>query len=369
MPNANLPPVPNMPLITSQGVPQQTWQNWFRALGTFVNQISSDFAPTNTHYIIEQTDASLPQAFVLANLPTGFLQVHNATGVLTSTGNIQIQSSDIVPTGVSPSIYTVNSHNLFTVNAEGQITSAANVTLTAADLSNGTTGTGLVVLQTSPTLITPLLGTPTSGVLTNCTGYTDAHLSLSDITTNNVTITAHGFAPKAPNDATKFLDGTGAYSIPPGTGSSKLINRVSTQTGAVATGTTAIPIDDTIPQNTEGDQYLSVSITPSNSANILTINCTIVLSCSAANQHMGLALFQDSTANALAATNTFHVQNGVMYTHNLCHTMTAGTTSATTFKIRAGGDGVSTTTVNGISGSRFYGGVLSSTLTITETSI
>lgn len=34
-----------------------------------------------------------------------------------------------------------------------------------------TTGTGsTVVLNTSPTLVTPLLGTPTSGVLTNCTG-------------------------------------------------------------------------------------------------------------------------------------------------------------------------------------------------------
>ena len=32
------------------------------------------------------------------------------------------------------------------------------------------TGTVAVVLSTSPTLITPLLGTPTSGVLTNCTG-------------------------------------------------------------------------------------------------------------------------------------------------------------------------------------------------------
>lgn len=34
----------------------------------------------------------------------------------------------------------------------------------------GTTGTGSVVRATSPTLVTPLLGTPTSGTLTNCTG-------------------------------------------------------------------------------------------------------------------------------------------------------------------------------------------------------
>ena len=45
---------------------------------------------------------------------------------------------------------------------------------------------------------------------------TDANISMSDITTNNVSTTKHGFAPKAPNDATKFLDGTGAYSTPAG---------------------------------------------------------------------------------------------------------------------------------------------------------
>jgi len=45
----------------------------------------------------------------------------------------------------------------------------------------------------------------------------DDDLSVSDITTNNVSTSAHGFAPKAPNDATKYLDGTGAYSVPAGT--------------------------------------------------------------------------------------------------------------------------------------------------------
>lgn len=42
----------------------------------------------------------------------------------------------------------------------------------------------------------------------------DSDLVLSNITTNDVSITAHGFAPKAPNDATKFLNGVGAYTVP-----------------------------------------------------------------------------------------------------------------------------------------------------------
>lgn len=36
---------------------------------------------------------------------------------------------------------------------------------------------------------------------------TESTLTLSDVTTDNVTSTAHGFAPKSPADATKYLDG------------------------------------------------------------------------------------------------------------------------------------------------------------------
>ena len=42
----------------------------------------------------------------------------------------------------------------------------------------------------------------------------ESRLSFTDITTNNVSTTLHGFAPKAPDDATYYLDGTGAWTIP-----------------------------------------------------------------------------------------------------------------------------------------------------------
>lgn len=47
---------------------------------------------------------------------------------------------------------------------------------------------------------------------------TEADLSIADNTTANVSTTAHGFAPKLPNDATKYLDGTGAWTVPSGGG-------------------------------------------------------------------------------------------------------------------------------------------------------
>ncbi len=42
----------------------------------------------------------------------------------------------------------------------------------------------------------------------------------TDVTTLNVSTSAHGLTPKLPNDATKYLDGTGAYSVPSGSGAS-----------------------------------------------------------------------------------------------------------------------------------------------------
>ena len=41
----------------------------------------------------------------------------------------------------------------------------------AAPVWTEATGSGAPVRATSPTLVTPILGTPTSGTLTNCTGY------------------------------------------------------------------------------------------------------------------------------------------------------------------------------------------------------
>ena len=51
---------------------------------------------------------------------------------------------------------------------------------------------------------------------------TDATIVTSDITTNNVSVSKHGFAPKLSNIATEFLNGQGGYSVPAGSGSGDL---------------------------------------------------------------------------------------------------------------------------------------------------
>lgn len=59
----------------------------------------------------------------------------------------------------------------------------------------------------------------------------DSDLSTSDIVTNDVSTTKHGFAPKAPNDPSKYLDGTGAWSVPVLVGPGRLL-RITTFTSS-----------------------------------------------------------------------------------------------------------------------------------------
>lgn len=144
------------------------------------------------------------------------------------------------------------------------------------------------------------------------------------------------------------------------------IQVVGNQTGAVATGTTQIPFDDTIPQNTEGDQYLTQSITPRSAASTLLIEVVLLVSVSSTNQ-VTVALFQDSTASALAAVGNYvATTSNAIDTVILRHRMTSGTTSAITFNVRAGLSGAGTLTVNGAGGTRRYGGVAVSSINIKE---
>lgn len=161
------------------------------------------------------------------------------------------------------------------------------------------------------------------------------------------------------NDAS-FNDGTG---FPAGA----VVQTVNTKTGAVATGTTVIPFDDTIPQITEGTEFMTLAITPRSATNILVINVVAHLSNSFSGiNDLSAALFQDATANALAATN--QTMAGTLFVGNfkMTHTMTAGTASSTTFRVRGGAAQAGTTTFNGQSGARKFGGVFQSSIVITE---
>ena len=142
---------------------------------------------------------------------------------------------------------------------------------------------------------------------------------------------------------------------------------VHASTSAVVTGTTVMADDDTIPQNTEGNEVLTATITPVSATNRLFITANVFHSAALTACNIITALFQDTTANALAAVAQEKPNDAnAPFLTTLTHEMAAGTTSATTFKIRAGANGGGTWTLNGWGAARRFGGVASTTLTITE---
>jgi hypothetical protein len=113
---------------------------------------------------------------------TGTLAVANGgTGVTSSTGtgNVVLSNS---PTLVTPALGTPASGTLtnatglpISTGVSGLGTGVATFLATPSSANliaavTNETGTGSLVFATSPTLVTPLLGTPTSGVATNLTG-------------------------------------------------------------------------------------------------------------------------------------------------------------------------------------------------------
>lgn len=144
-----------------------------------------------------------------------------------------------------------------------------------------------------------------------------------------------------------------------------LIQQAYSETGAVATGSTQTPNDDTIPQITEGVEYQTQAITPTNTINLLRI-AHAGLYASTANGTLILALHQDATASGLAARAAQIVTTGQPVLAMVSHIMAAGTVASTTFRIRAGLTTVGTITFNGAGGTRLYGGVASSVLKIEE---
>jgi hypothetical protein len=130
----------------------------------------------------------------------GTLAVANGgTGVTTATGTGDVVLSNS-PTLVTPALGTPSSINL--ANATGlPILTGTTGTLSVARGGTGgttSTGTGAVVLATSPALVTPALGTPSSGNLTNCTfptlnqNTTGTAASTPKLLTTNFTIEESG---------------------------------------------------------------------------------------------------------------------------------------------------------------------------------
>lgn len=143
------------------------------------------------------------------------------------------------------------------------------------------------------------------------------------------------------------------------------LQRTRLDTGAVASGTTVIPHDDTVPQSTEGDQYMALGIQPSSAANLINVKARAILSSSVVTFIEG-ALFRDAGASAKAATAHFGGNATGEVAIEIDFTELAGSTSSSTYKFRGGGGAAGTTTFNGISAGRIFGGAMNSLMEARE---
>lgn len=200
--------------VTGNAGTATKWQTPRLLAGNSVD--GSANVPFANKFIVQGTaDTGLSAAQFTGALGTGIVKNTTSTGILS-----------IAVAADFPTLNQNTSGNAATVttnaNLTGAVTSAGNATslgsFTSANLSGALTdetGSGSAVFATSPTLVTPALGTPASGALTNCTG-TAAGLTAGAVSTisglitqgTNITITGSGTSGSPYSIASSSSSGT-----------------------------------------------------------------------------------------------------------------------------------------------------------------
>jgi hypothetical protein len=175
------------------------------------------------------------------------------TGDITATG----------PGSVAATLATVNANvgafalATITVNGKGLITAAS---------AASTTGSGSVVLATSPTLVTPLLGVPTSGTLTNCTGLPISS-GVSGLGSGIATFLG---TPSSANLATAITDETGSGALVFATSPTLVTPLLGVPTSGTLTNCTGLPISSGVSGLGSGIATFLATPTSANLASAIT---------------------------------------------------------------------------------------------------
>lgn len=147
--------------------------------------------------------------------------------------------------------------------------------------------------------------------------------------------------------------------------SGHIIQVANYTTGAMATGTAVIPYDNTIPQITEGTQFMSLAFTPkkANSKLKITVNLNASVSILGA---FTVALFKDSIPDALTTSISHCAVINVIQQNSFIAYIPASDINSKTFTVRASCNAAGTITINGQASSQLFGGSLASSITIEE---
>ena len=205
-------------------------------------------------------------AAVFANSPTLVTPSLGTPSVLVGT-NITGTAA-----GLTAGTVTTNA------NLTGMVTSVGNAaslgSFTSANLAaalTDETGTGAAVFANSPTLITPALGTPASGALTNCTADGTNQVGYRNVPPSGTKTSSYTLVAA---DVGKFVElGTGgSVTVPAGVfAAGDVVSIFNNTSGTIAC--TCSAITDVYKAGTDAD-ISSFSITTRGVANILFITAT-----------------------------------------------------------------------------------------------
>ena len=154
-----------------------------------------------------------------------------------------------------------------------------------------------------------------------------------------------------------------------------VMNIYGVRTSAVDTGIVPLPIDDTIPQSTEGDEfmvassYVADSLPYSRECNLLSVRASGVFASSNTDNAIAAALFINSNLDACAAAvgsrpATAGARCQVIVEYFGPNSDAGGPIVAVT--MRAGTNSAGTTTFNGSAGVRTFGGRMASQIECRE---
>lgn len=162
----------------------------------------------------------------------------------------------------------------------------------------------------------------------------------------------------------QVLTSNGAGALPTFQDGGTCLQQVRTTFSTQGVTTAVIPYDNTIPQQTEGFEIITATITPKSASSVLYINVQLFLDAVTTRWPLG-AIFRDSTANAIAAW-AWGAGSYPYPASASCFTNSSSTAS-TTFKCRIGTNGGDNIYYNQDETSvQIFGGVFVCTMTVTE---